>query len=116
MSDFLLEIGLEEIPARMIAGAEAELGRRVNDLLTRERLLDDDASVKTYSTSRRLAILIAGVRAAQADVEERLTGPSWKVAFKDGVPSPAADAFAKCEGLLKTKGFFAVFNPATASC
>ena len=39
MSDFLLEIGLEEIPARMIAGAEAELGRRVNDLLTRERLL-----------------------------------------------------------------------------
>ena len=33
MSDFLLEIGLEEIPARMIAGAEAELGRRVHDLL-----------------------------------------------------------------------------------
>ena len=41
MSDFLLEIGLEEIPARMIAGAEAELGRRVHDLLTRERLLAD---------------------------------------------------------------------------
>jgi len=99
MSDFLLEIGLEEIPARMIAGAEAELGRRVNDLLTRERLLDDDASVKTYSTSRRLAILIAGVRAAQADVEERLTGPSWKVAFKDGVPTPAAEAFAKKAGI-----------------
>jgi glycyl-tRNA synthetase beta subunit len=29
MADFLLEIGLEEIPARMIAGAEAELGKRV---------------------------------------------------------------------------------------
>ena len=39
MSDFLLEIGLEEVPARMIAGAEAELGKRVSDLLTRERLL-----------------------------------------------------------------------------
>ena len=39
MSDFLLEIGLEEVPARMIAGAEAELGRRVGELLTRERLL-----------------------------------------------------------------------------
>ena len=39
MADFLLEIGLEEVPARMIAGAEAELGRRVNELLTRERLL-----------------------------------------------------------------------------
>jgi len=99
MSDFLLEIGLEEIPARMIAGAEAELGRRVHDLLTRERLLDDGASLKTYSTSRRLAVLIAGVRAAQADVEEKLTGPSWKIAFKDGVPSPAAEAFAKKAGV-----------------
>ena len=40
MPDFLFEIGLEEIPARMIAAAEAELGARVNDLLTRERLLE----------------------------------------------------------------------------
>jgi len=39
MADFLLEIGLEEVPARMIAGAEAELGKRVSELLTRERLL-----------------------------------------------------------------------------
>ena len=99
MSDFLLEIGLEEIPARMIAGAEAELGRRVQDLLTRERLLDDGAVVNTYSTPRRLAVLIAGVRAAQADVEEKLTGPSWKVAFKDGVSTPAAEAFAKKAGV-----------------
>ena len=47
MSDFLLEIGLEEVPARMIASAEAELGRRVHELLTRERLLEEGASVKT---------------------------------------------------------------------
>jgi glycyl-tRNA synthetase beta chain len=99
MSDFLLEIGLEEVPARMIAGAEAELGRRVHDLLSRERLLDDGATVKTYSTPRRLAVLVEGVRAAQADVEEKLTGPSWKVAFKDGVPTPAAEAFAKKAGI-----------------
>jgi glycyl-tRNA synthetase beta chain len=39
MADFLLEIGLDEIPARMIAGAEAELGKRVKELLERERLL-----------------------------------------------------------------------------
>jgi glycyl-tRNA synthetase beta chain len=99
MSDFLLEIGLEEVPARMIAGAEAELGRRVHDLLTRERLLEDGASVKTYSTPRRLAVLVEGVRAAQADVEEKLTGPSWTVAFKDGAPTKAAEAFAKKAGV-----------------
>ncbi|MGA7242702.1 MAG: glycine--tRNA ligase subunit beta [Terracidiphilus sp.] len=99
MSDFLLEIGLEEVPARMIAGAEAELGRRVHDLLSRERLLEDGASVKTYSTPRRLAVLVEDVRSSQADVEEKLTGPSWKVAFKDGAPTAAAEAFAKKAGV-----------------
>jgi glycyl-tRNA synthetase beta chain len=99
MADFLIEIGLEEVPARMIAGAEAELGRRVHELLTRERLLEDGAAVKTYSTPRRLAVLVAGVRAAQADVEEKMTGPSWSVAFKDGNPTKAAEAFAKKAGV-----------------
>ncbi len=99
MADFLLEIGLEEVPARMIAGAEAELGRRVQDLLTRERLLADGATVKIYSTPRRLAVLVEGVLAAQADTEEQMTGPSWKVAFKDGAPTAAAEAFAKKAGV-----------------
>jgi len=99
MSDFLLEIGLEEIPARMIAGAEAELGKRVTDLLTRERLLGTSGKVGTYSTPRRLAVLVRDVLPSQADTEEKLTGPSWKVAFKDGMPTPAADAFAKKAGV-----------------
>ena len=99
MADFLLEIGLEEVPARMIASAEAELGRRVQELLTRERLLEDGARVKTYSTPRRLAVLVEGVLASQVDTEEKLTGPSWKVAFKDGVPTAAAEAFAKKAGV-----------------
>src|SRR5580658_67871 len=99
MADFLLEIGLEEIPARMIAAAEAELGKRVTDLLARERLLGESAKVTTYSTPRRLAVLAEGVLASQADTEEKLTGPSWKVAFKDDVPTPAAEAFAKKAGV-----------------
>jgi len=99
MADFLLEIGLEEVPARMIAGAEAELGRRVNDLLTRERLLDAGSKLTTYSTPRRLAVLVEGVLATQADTEEQLTGPSWKVAFKDGAPTKAAEAFATKAGV-----------------
>src|SRR5208283_2706716 len=95
MSDFLLEIGLEEVPARMIAAAEAELGKRLNDLLARERLLGPDARVTTFSTPRRLAVLAAGVLTKQQDTEEQLTGPSWTVAFKDGAPTAAAEAFAK---------------------
>jgi glycyl-tRNA synthetase beta chain len=99
MADFLLEIGLEEVPARMIAGAEAELGRRVNDLLARERLLGAAARQATYSTPRRLAVLVEDVLASQADTEEKLNGPSWKVAFKDGAPTAAAHAFAKKAGV-----------------
>jgi len=99
MPDFLLEVGLEEIPARMIAPAQTELSRRVEELLTRERLLDTGHAVVGYSTPRRLAVSVKGVLAGQADAEEQLTGPSWSVAFKNGEPTPAAHAFAKKAGV-----------------
>jgi len=98
MAELLLEIGLEEIPARMIAGAEAELGRRLSDLLARERLLDG-GKVTTFSTPRRLAVHVEGIGLAQPDSEEQLVGPSWAIAFKGGEPAPAAIAFAKKAGV-----------------
>ena len=94
MADFLLEIGCEEIPARMIDAAAAELGRRLSDVLARERLAASPV-VSLFSTPRRLAVTATGIAATQADVEEQITGPSVKVAFKDGQPTPAAHAFAK---------------------
>jgi glycyl-tRNA synthetase beta chain len=99
MSDFLLEIGLEEVPARMIAAAEAELGKRVSELLKRERLMSNGAKVATYSTPRRLAVLAEGVQAKQADTEKVVMGPSWKIAFKDAEPTAAGEAFAKKAGV-----------------
>lgn len=99
MADFLLEIGLEEVPARMIAAAEAELGKRVNELLKRERLLSNGAKVATYSTPRRLAVLAEGVQAKQVDTEKVVMGPSWKIAFKDAEPTAAGEAFAKKAGV-----------------
>ena len=94
MPDFLLEIGTEEIPARMIDSARDELARRVGDLLQRERLVDTP-TLQTYSTPRRLAVLASQVSSAQPDVTEQVTGPSLKVAYKDGAPTPAAAAFAR---------------------
>jgi glycyl-tRNA synthetase beta chain len=94
MSDFLLEIGTEEIPARMIDSAREELAKRVGELLQRERLVDNPV-LEAYSTPRRLAVLASGVAAAQPDISEQVTGPSFKVAYKDGVPTPAAEAFAR---------------------
>src|ERR1700758_286949 len=94
MPNLLLEIGTEEIPARMIDGAREELARRVDELLSRERLANG-SEIAAYSTPRRLAVLASGVAAAQPDVTEQLTGPSLKVAYKDGKPTPAAEAFAR---------------------
>ena len=94
MPDFLLEIGIEEIPARMIDSARDELARRVGDLLQRERLIDTP-TLQTYSTPRRLSVLASQVSSAQPDITEQVTGPSLKVAYKDGAPTPAAAAFAR---------------------
>ena len=82
MPDFLLEIGCEEIPARMIDAASQELRERVSALLSRERLAAGE--IAGFDTPRRLAVLAGGVPAAQADVTEQMTGPSVNVANKDG--------------------------------
>ncbi len=99
MASFLLEIGLEEVPARMIAAAQAELALRVEELLRRENLAGSGFAVNNYSTPRRLAVAVEGVLAAQSDHEEELIGPAMKIAFKDGQPTPAALAFAKKAGI-----------------
>jgi glycyl-tRNA synthetase beta chain len=100
--DFLLEIGTEEIPARMIDSARDELARRVGDLLQRERLIgrnEDPSTVETYSTPRRLAVLVRDVSDKQADDTSKVLGPAVKVAFKDGQPTAAAQAFARKVGV-----------------
>jgi glycyl-tRNA synthetase beta chain len=99
MADFLFEIGLEEVPARMIAGAQAELQQRVVKMLERERLVRSGAEVKSFATPRRLAVWVKDVAARQEDVAEELVGPSVKIAYKDGVAMPAAVAFARKAGV-----------------
>jgi glycyl-tRNA synthetase beta chain len=113
MPCFLLEIGCEEIPARMLDAALTELTRRLAELLARESLLElpgaaqndgDDFSWRSsFTTPRRLAVLINCVAASQPDVTEQVLGPSVKVAFKDGKPTPAAEAFAKKTGVEVAK-------------
>ncbi len=102
MSDFLLEIGTEEIPARMIASATEELQRRISDLVTRERLTSDAsaaAASEAFASPRRIAVLVRGLAASQPDVAEQLLGPATAHAYKDGQPTQAAVAFAKKAGV-----------------
>ncbi len=99
MPDLLFEAGMEEIPARMIAAAEKELTQRIVDLLGRERLLAEGHEVRSYSTPRRLAVQVSGLLERQPDATERMTGPAWSVAFKEGQPTAAAQAFARKAGV-----------------
>jgi len=101
MPDFLLEIGTEEIPARMIQEASQELQKRVEELLGKNSLPHKE--IKRAETPRRLALIASGIPATQPDVQEQLTGPATKVAYKDGQPTPAAHAFAKKAGVDVSK-------------
>jgi glycyl-tRNA synthetase beta chain len=98
MPDLLLEIGCEEIPARMIDIASRELRERVSSLLQRERL-EPSGVMSHLDTPRRLAVLASGLPVSQPDVTEQVNGPSAQVAYKDGQPTPAAHAFAKKVGV-----------------
>jgi glycyl-tRNA synthetase beta chain len=102
MPDFLLEIGCEEIPARMIDAASRELREKVNTLLQRERL-EAAGAISHLDTPRRLAVLASGIPASQPDITEQVTGPSAQIAYKDGQPTPAAHAFAKKVGVAVAK-------------
>ncbi len=109
MAEFLFEIGLEEMPARMIAGAQAALGREIVDMLARERLLESSIregfttvstpSFRTFSTPRRLAVLVEGVRERQQDSQAEMLGPAVSIAYKNGAATPAAAAFATKAGV-----------------
>jgi glycyl-tRNA synthetase beta chain len=107
MAEFLFEIGLEEIPARMIAAAQAELQRRIVAMLRRENLLDAENEALSFSTPRRLAVLVKNVLDKQKDSFAKVLGPAVKIAYKDGIPTPAAEAFARKNGItvadLKTE-------------
>ena len=99
MAEFLFEIGLEEVPARMVAGAQAELQRRITALLERERLVQSGLTARSFATPRRLAVLVESVAERQEDAFSEILGPSAKVAFKEGTPTAAAVAFAKKAGV-----------------
>ncbi|WP_027108467.1 glycine--tRNA ligase subunit beta [Lacticigenium naphthae] len=91
---YLLEIGLEEMPAKVIDSASQQFRNKTSQFLKEQRL--DFTTVLIYSTPRRLAVKIEGLSAKQADYTETLRGPSKKAALTDaGEWSKAAIGFSK---------------------
>ncbi|KOY73076.1 Glycine--tRNA ligase beta subunit [Apilactobacillus kunkeei] len=95
---FLLEIGLEEMPAHVVTPSIKQLVKKTEDYLKDQRI-DFDA-VKPFSTPRRLTIQIEGLAEKQPDVNETVKGPAKKIALDDeGNWSKAAIGFTKGQGL-----------------
>jgi glycyl-tRNA synthetase len=96
---FVLEIGVEELPAGDLDSAIAQLKVNVPRWLDQELHLEY-GNVTVSGTPRRLAIYVESLAARQPDREELVKGPSAERAFgPDGVPTPAAIGFAKGKGL-----------------
>jgi glycyl-tRNA synthetase beta chain len=98
-SDFLIEIGCEEIPAGMLPGAIRELQAILEKYLRAYNLLQD-SPVETYGAPRRLAGICASILVKQPDEIEEITGPPKSVSFDSaGKPTRAAESFAQKVGL-----------------
>ena len=98
MANFLLEIGLEEMPAHLVTPAIDQLVERAADFMKENRLQYGD--IKPFSTPRRLAILISDVADKADDLTKEIKGPAKKAAFdKEGNYSKAAQGFARGQGM-----------------
>ena len=91
MTDFLLELLSEEIPARMQLRAKADLASAFADALAKAGLSAD--SIDAFATPRRLALIARGLPAASTAESEEFKGP------RVGAPDAAIDGFLRKTGL-----------------
>jgi glycyl-tRNA synthetase beta chain len=94
--DLLLEIGMEEVPARFVRAAVEQLADKISKWL--DSIHVEYKQVECFGTPRRIAVRIHGVAEKQQDVNEEVKGPSQKIAVdENGNWSKAALGFAKSQ-------------------
>jgi glycyl-tRNA synthetase beta chain len=96
--DYLLEIGLEDMPAHVVTPSLNQLAQKTAKYLKENGLAFGE--IKKYATPRRLALLISGLAAKQDDVSEDVKGPAKKIAQDaDGNWTKAAIGFSRGQGM-----------------
>lgn len=96
-NSYLLEVGVEEMPAHVVTPSIKQLHQRVADYLKEERISFDE--IQEFATPRRLALLIRGLADKQPDVDETVKGPAKKIAQdSDGNWTKAAVGFTRGQG------------------
>ncbi|MDR4314352.1 glycyl-tRNA synthetase subunit beta [Niallia circulans] len=107
--DLLLEIGLEEMPARFISASIQSLKEKMEAWLAEKQL--GYASVQAFSSPRRLALLVTDLDESQQDMEEEAKGPAKRIALNEaGEWSKAAAGFTRGQGLTVEDIYFKEIN------
>jgi len=97
MSNYLLEIGTEEIPAKFMPGVLAQLQGLAEKLFKEHRIKYD--KIKTLGTPRRITLLVFNLSERGEDLKEEVKGPAKRAAYTpDGLPTKAAEGFARSQG------------------
>ncbi|TFJ94089.1 glycine--tRNA ligase subunit beta [Lentibacillus salicampi] len=95
--DILVEIGLEELPARFVDDAEYQLLTKTENWLNDSRI--SYTSIVSFSTPRRLAVLVKDAAEEQTSLEEEMKGPALKIAQDEASNwTKAAIGFTKGHG------------------
>ncbi|MBM7549570.1 glycine--tRNA ligase subunit beta [Peptoniphilus gorbachii] len=81
MNNYLLEVGVEELPSRFVNMAIEQLNEKSKKLLIENEIGFED--VKVYATPRRLSLIIEGLDEKQKDIQKEVKGPSVKIAYDD---------------------------------
>lgn len=99
-AELLVELGCEELPARLLAAQAELLKSGVCKRLAEAGLIDSPAAGDWLATPRRLAVRVPGVRSRQADRVLERKGPAEDAAFDaEGKPTKAATGFARSVGM-----------------
>lgn len=103
--DYLFEIGTEEMPAHVVSRSVKQLAERTEKFLKENGL--KFKNVKTFSTPRRLTILVEELAEKQDDIDEIKKGPAKKIALdKDKNWTKAAEGFARGQGMSTDDIYF----------
>lgn len=107
--EVLLEIGLEEMPARYVTSSIHQLAEKVTRWFEEHKIAFGE--VKCYSTPRRLAVLVKDVSEKQDDIHEEVKGPAKKIALdENGNWTKAAIGFTRGQGMTVDDIFFKEIN------
>lgn len=107
--DLLLEIGLEEMPARFVTSSINQLTEKLQKWFEDKKI--GIGEVQSYSTPRRLAVIIKDVSISQQDIQEEAKGPAKKIALdENGNWSKAAQGFSRGQGMSVDDIYFKEIN------